>query len=120
MGDNFLRQQGRNFRKRRDLGLSYNNISSLFVRPEQFQSIYKGKPLKNQAYVEGECLTAMLDNTNESVSLVRENRRIGIIDGDSARALAAILVNPESPGIIPVRVRNIASISGVAEIELVA
>lgn len=120
MGDNFLRQQAKNFRKRRDLAIKEMDIPSLFKRPEIVDTIYKAKPCENENLKCGEALYAMPGKNMERVSLVRCGRKVGYLEGDSAKALVNTLCDSSTPGIIPVRIINVANLSGIAEAQITA
>jgi len=119
MGDNFLRQQAKNFRKGRDLAMADIEMPRLFARPEHISTVYAAKPCEGEGYEEGESLLALLGHESDTIGLCRGHTRIGYIEGDGAKVLARALRKPDSPGAAMMRVSSVGELSGAAKIELV-
>lgn len=118
MGDNFLKRQAKNFRKRRDLALENARRPLLFSRPDDVDRIFLGKPCPNEEYTDGEQLWAILEPKTEQISLVRHHRKVGFIDGEGSDILKDVLTNHEGPAIIPMHVRRVLVLSQVAQLEI--
>ena len=119
MGDNFLRQQAKNFRKGRDLAMVEMEMPRLFGRPEHISTVYAAKPCDGERYQEGESLLALPGHETDKVGLCRGHTTIGYIDGDGAKVLARALRRPDSPGAAMMRVSSVGELSGTAKVELV-
>ena len=50
MGDNFLKQQTENFRKRRDLAMKDFEAAELFPRPDMLETVYKAEPCGDESF----------------------------------------------------------------------
>jgi hypothetical protein len=118
MGDNFLRQQAKNFRKRKDLALEKANHPPLFKRPDDINRIFLGKPCSNESYTAGERLWAMIEPNDHTITLVRNHQKVGFVDGEGADVLKDALINKEGPSIIPMHVNCVFDLSHVAQLQL--
>ena len=118
MGDNFLRQQAKNFRKRKDLALEKASHPPLFRRPDDVTRIFLGKPCSNKEYTAGERLWAMLEPQDQTVALVRNHQKIGFVDGEGADVLKDALTNQDGPALVPMRVRRVLGLSQIAQLQL--
>lgn len=119
MGDNFLRQQVRNFKKRRDLALAELRTPELFERTAVMTTTYTGHAVPREAFRNDELLYAAFSDDRCRVLLVRGNRIVGEVKGDGATMLAETLSNVNSCGILIVRVTHVAPVSGVAQVRIV-
>jgi hypothetical protein len=118
MGDNFLKRQAKNFRERRDQALEKAKRPLLFSRPDDVNQLFLGKPCPNERYTDGEKLWAILEPKVNQITLVRQHKKIGFIDGEGANILKGALTKNEGPGIIPMYVRRVLDLSQVAQLEI--
>jgi hypothetical protein len=116
MGDNYLKQQAGNFRRQRDIAMNDAELPSLFRRPDVITRTFHGIPDADRGFIVGETLWAKPERQNETLALVRDHQRIGVIEGDGAKALLAAWPDTEGPGIIPMTVQGVLDLSGVAEL----
>ena len=118
MGDNFLKRQAKNFRKRRDQALENARRPLLFSRPDDVNRIFLGKLCPNEKYTDGEQLWAILEPKVNQITLVRQHQKVGFIDGEGAEILRDALTKNEGPGIIPMHVRRVLDLSQAAQLEI--
>ena len=118
MGDNFLKKQAQNFRKRRDLALGDIKHSSLFQRPDVVNRIFHAKPCTNEKLAIGEELWAAPDPEHQRISLIRVHRKVAFIDGDGVAALMEAFSADNTPGLIPLRVIAVLRLSEVAQLQI--
>jgi hypothetical protein len=114
MGDNFLKQQARNFKKGRDLAAAELGEPSLFERDEILQTVYTAVPSENCTLVAGETLTVVASDDGQTADLARGHQRVGRVEGDAARSLLRVLTQNESAGIARVFITEVSGISGAA------
>ena len=118
MGDNFLKRQAKNFRKRRDLAWDDMKHSSLFQRPGIVNRIFHAKPYTNEKLAVGEELWAAPDTEHQRISLIRAHRKVAFIDGDGVAALMEAFSADKTPGIIPLRVISVLRLSEAAQLQI--
>jgi hypothetical protein len=118
MGDNFLKQQTKNFRRQRDAAMEDAKAPTLFKRPDVIRRMFSAIPDGNQTFMEGERLWAMPDPHGHRIILVRDCQKIGHIEGDGAKILLDTWPSEESPDVIPMDVKEVLGLSGVAELVL--
>jgi hypothetical protein len=118
MGDNYLKQQAGNFRRQRDVALEDVRLPRLFTRPDVVSRTFHGRPYGDEMFTPGERLFAMPDRDNEKITLMRDSHRVGVIEGDGAKALLSTWADGESPDVVLMRVKTVLGISGVAELVL--
>ena len=118
MGDNFLKKQAKNFRKRRDLALGDIKHSSLFQRPDVVNRIFHAKPCTNEKLAIGEELWAAPDPEHQRISVIRAHRKVAFIDGDGVAALMEAFSADNTPGLIPLRVIAVLKLSEVAQLQI--
>jgi hypothetical protein len=119
MGDNFLLQQIRNFKKGRDRAKEETNRPTLFQRPDLLNTIYPGRPAEGVKFQVNEELFAVASRNGEHVELVRGHQKVGRADGDAARELLEALREPGAGGVVKVRVGEVSRVSGVAQCRIV-
>ena len=119
MGDNFLKQQAKNFRKRRDLTSNVLKLPALFARPDALKQVFDAPPCREETYTIGETLLAMPGTRHNRVEIVRDHRAVGFVGGEGAEVLLGALPAPGSPGVLPMHVTKVRQLSGVAQLELV-
>jgi hypothetical protein len=119
MGDNFLLQQVRNFKKGRDRAKVEQNQLKLFQRPDLLNTIYPAKPAEDVTFQIGEILLAVASKNGQHIDLARGHRRAGRTDGDAAKELLDALREPGSGGVVKVRVVEVCPVSGVAQFGIV-
>ncbi len=118
MGDNFLRQQVKNFRRGRDRAMREIESPALFARPDVVKTLFTAMPCSGKSFDVGESLLAVADNGSQRVIVLRGCERIGEIDGDSATVIRQALCDPSSPGVAAMQVVEVAELSGVAKVEI--
>jgi hypothetical protein len=118
MGENFLLQQVKNFRKGRDLAYSQLGAPVLIARPEVINTSYTAKPYSDSVFQVNEVLYAQPGESDDHVDLVRGHRTVGHIDGESGWALGEVLRAPGNPGIVEVVVSDVSSLTRIAHVEI--
>ena len=120
MGDNFLRQQAKNFKKRRDLAVVEAGEPALFERGETVSIRYTAHPKGGQDFRGGERVYVVYTPDREQLAVVRGHKEIGSVAGPSAQVLKSALADPTQTGVAQGRVVSVAPMSGTAQIQLIA
>jgi hypothetical protein len=119
MGDNFLLQQIRNFKKGRDRAKEQTKRPTLFERPDLLHTVYPGRPAEGVMFQEGEELFAVASRNGQHIELVRGHQKAGRTDGDAARELLEALREPGAGGVVKVRVVEVSRVSEGAQFRIV-
>jgi hypothetical protein len=119
MGENYLEEQARNAKKRRDRSRENLEHPRLFERPDIVEMIYEGVPSQGEQFREDETLRAVPSANGGHIDILRINKQVGIIEGDGARKLQSELSKPENGGIVPVKVTKVSPLSGGADLRIV-
>ena len=114
MGDNFLKQQIKNFEKSTDLAVDTLERTTLFQRSEVFKTTYNAKPLDGESIDEGEVLYA---KAGLGVMVSRGHHHVGDITGQGAEALKDEMRGLGS--ILKVRVVSVSEVSRRATLEVI-
>jgi hypothetical protein len=117
MGDNFLKQQIKNFEKSTDLAVDTLERAKLIQRPEVSKTIYKAKPLDGESFVDGEVLYALVDKAGVMIGLSRGHHHVGDITGQGAEVLKEEMRDLGS--ILKVRVESVSEVSRSATLEVI-
>jgi hypothetical protein len=117
MGDNFLKQQIRNFEKSTDLAVDTLERTTLFQRSEVFKTTYNAKPLDGESFAEGEVLYALVAKDGRGIVLSRGHHHVGDIAGQGAEALRDDMRGLGS--ILKVRVVSVSEVSRRATLEVI-
>lgn len=115
MGENYLRQQAGNFRKRGDLALADADAPMLFERPEILVSLYTVEPNEGEAIAVGEQLYVVLDLDQPRLAVCRNHERIARLSVSSEAALRQALGAKCGAGVVPIQVLEVAPVSGVGK-----
>lgn len=115
MGDNFLKQQVRNFKKGRDKALDRLSEPTLFTTPETVGKTHPVFEVSGHTVTTGEVLLAVPSRTPGRMELVRGTCHVGYADGETA---APILAAAGGVGVY-VRVESKNDLSGVAQVRIV-
>jgi hypothetical protein len=118
MGENFLLQQVKNFRKGRDLAYSQLSAPLLIARPEVISTSYTARPFSDSVFQVNEVLYAQPGESDSHVDLVRGHRKVGQIGGESGWALGEVLREPGNPGIVEVVVSEVSPLTGIAHVAI--
>lgn len=115
MGDNFLKQQVRNFKKGRDKALDKLSEPTLFTAPEALGKTFPVFEANGQTVTPQDTLLAIPSKTPGRVELVRGACHVGFAEGESAKPLLAA-----TGGVgVYVRVESRNDLSGVAQVRIV-
>jgi hypothetical protein len=117
MGDNFLKQQIKNFEKSTDLAVDVLEREKLIRRPEVSRRTYKGQPLVGESFVEGEDLYAIVSRDGQKVALSRGHHHLGDVGDQGADVLKGEMRGLGS--ILKVRVVIVSEVSGWATLEVI-
>jgi hypothetical protein len=117
MGDNFLKQQIKNFEKSTDLAVDKLERPKLIRRSEVCTRAYKGKPLDGVSFVVDETLYALVTKDDLGVRLGRGHRHVGDIAGQGGEELKESMKSLGS--ILKVRVVEVSEVSGWATVEVI-
>lgn len=116
MGDNFLKQQIRNFERSTDLAVDVLERARLIQRPEVSKTRYKAQPLAGEPFVEGESLYAIVSKDGLRINLSRGHHHVGVVAGQGADVLREQMRGLGS--VLRVRVVSISEVSGWATLEV--
>ena len=115
MGDNFLKQQVRNFKKGRDKALGKLSEPTLYTTPETMGKTYPVFEVNGQTVTTQDTLLAVPSKTPGRVELVRGTCHVGFAEGETAKPLLAA-----AGGVgVYVRVETRNDLSGVAQVRIV-
>src|SRR4051794_19646200 len=117
MGDNFLKQQIKNFEKSTDLAVDVLEREKLIRRPEVCRRTYKGQPFPGESFVRGEDLYAIVSKDGQKVALSRGHHHLGDVGGQGADVLKEEMRGLGST--LKVRVVNVSGHSGWATLEVI-
>ena len=116
MGENFLKQQIKNFEKRRDLAVSELERETLFSRSDIFKMLYSAKPNDGETLTEGEVLYALIDHEGQSIVIARGHRTVGTVVGGGADVLREAMRDLGS--IVRVKIQATSEVSRRVRIEI--
>ena len=119
MGDNFLRQQVSNAKRRRDRAAGDIKKPGLIVRPELMQTTYPVHPHNGHEFSVGDLIYGVAAKKGTHIDVTDGHRRLGCSEGDSAQALRKELTKPGGLTAIPMRVCEVGALSGVAQARIV-
>jgi hypothetical protein len=115
MGDNFLKQQVRNFKKGRDKALDSLSKPTLFATPETLGRTFPVFEVNGYAFTPQDMLLAVPSRTPGRVEIVRGTHHVGFAEGDVAKPLLDV-----TNGVgVYVRVESRNDLSGVAQVRIV-
>lgn len=118
MGDNLLKRQLRNFRRRMDKAKEDLLLPRLFSRPELVDTDYYALPVDQKTIVVDEKLLAF-GQKDGTVLLLQGHESIAVLNGESGLALHAALTEPDTGGVVLVRVVDIEPLSGGFKVRIV-
>ena len=113
MGDNYLRQQAANHQNQRDLATTELEVPQLLGRPEIVEIVYTIEPDNGQTLTAGAILYIQPLPDSDLLVAVEGHRRVGVVRGENAAALRAVLTEGGQARIVTVQVFEVAPISGV-------
>jgi hypothetical protein len=119
MGDNFLRRQVSNAKRRRDKAAGDLRQPHLFVRPELVQTTYAVCPHNGHEFAVGDLIYGVASRKVGHIEVTDGSRRLGTSEGDSAKALRDELSKPGGLTAIRMRVCEVGVLSGVAQARIV-
>lgn len=119
MGENYLIEQARNARKRRDSAMRELEQTGFLTRPDLIETSYPARPLGDERFESSEILFAFAPESGLCIDLLRGNRRVGIVEGEGARSLHEALRGPGMPTMVAVRLSEVSPLSGAAEARII-
>jgi hypothetical protein len=117
MGDNLLRQQISNFKRRRDRARTEADTPKLYERTEIVETIYEATPNNGDSFKPNDVLYAMPDG-DDAITLVKGHRKVATINGDAGKAFRDALAEPDTSGVAEVRVTSVSDISGTISVQI--
>jgi hypothetical protein len=120
MGDNFLRQQVSNAKRRRDRAAGDLKKPGLFARPDLMQTTYEVSPHNGHEFAVGDLIWGVASRKGQHIEVTDGSGKLGFSEGDSAKALRDELSKPEGMTAIRMRVCEVGALSGVAQARIVA
>jgi hypothetical protein len=115
MGDNFLKQQVRNAKRRMDRVAADDRKPTLFVKPELVQVTYAINPTNGHDLKVGQMLFGVASRKGDHIDVTDGHVKLGTSDGDGTKALHAELSKPGGLTAIPMQVVEVGKLSGVAQ-----
>ncbi len=112
MGENVLKGQVETFKKGTDRSLKDLATPTLFDRPDIVSTVYTAVPLDGCSVAIGDQLEAHAAADGGFVHLVKGHLSVGRIEGDGGKVLLGALRESGSPGVVPMRVTGVSSLSG--------
>jgi hypothetical protein len=120
MGDNFLRQQVRNAKRRCDLAMDSLERPTLYDRPELVRTSYPVEPANGHKFQVGDTVWGVAAKKGKHIDVTDGHRRLGASSGDAAQALRDELGKPCNGGVTKMKVVKVGVLSGVAEVQIVS
>jgi hypothetical protein len=120
MGDNFLRQQVSNAKRRRNRAAGDLKEPALIVSKELVKTSYTVIPHNGHEFSVGDLTYGVASRKGQHIEVTDGIRRLGCSEGDSAKALRDELSKPGGLTAIPMRVWEVGALSGVAQARIVA
>ncbi len=120
MGDNFLRQQVSNAKRRRDRAAGDIKKPRLYVPPDLVRTTYSISPHNGHEFTVGDLIYGVASRKGQHIEATDGNRKLGFSEGDSAKALRNELSKPGGLTAIRMQVCEVGSLSGVAQARIVA
>jgi hypothetical protein len=117
MGDNLLRQQIQNFKKRRDKARAEAGVPNLYHRPEIIETVYEATPTNGESFKPDDVLYVCCED--DHVVLAKGNKKVAVLCGDAGRALHESLNEPDTAGIAQVRIVSIMELSGGLLVQII-
>lgn len=117
MGDNFLKQQIKNFERSTDLAVDTLERAKLIRRAEVSKTTYKGQPVVGESFGDGEVLYAVIARDGQRIALSRGHHHVGDIAGQGADVLREGMRDLGS--ILKVRVVSVSEVSRWATLEVI-
>jgi len=115
MGDNFLKQQVRNFTKGRDKAYEKLSTPTLFTTPEAVGTTYPVFEVNGHTIASKDVLLAVPSRTPGRVEILRGANHVGYADGQPAEAILAAAAGVG----VRVRVESKSDLSGVAQVRII-
>lgn len=115
MGDNFLKQQVRNFKKGRDKALDSLTKPTLFSVPELRDRTFPVLEVNGYAFAPGDVLLAVPSRMPGRIDIVRGTHHVGVAEGVIAKPLLDAVGGVGA--YVEVESRN--DLSGVAQVRIV-
>lgn len=119
MGDNYLKQQARNAKRRMDRVAAEDRKPTLFVKPELVRVTYSINPTNDHELKVGQVLFGVASRKGDYIDVTDGHAKLGTSDGDGAKALHAELSKPGGLTAIPMQVVEVGKLSGVAQARIV-
>ncbi len=118
MGDNFLKQQVRNFKKGQDRATNELSRRKLFDHPELVRTAYPVNEINGHSLNVGDVLLAIPSPIAGQVDLALGMHHVGTSEGDAPTALRSALAEANGPGGVMVEVISKGGLSGVAQVRI--
>lgn len=115
MGDNFLKQQVRNFKKGRDKALDKLAEPTLFTTPDTMGKSYPFFEINGQTISPQDALLAVPSKTPGRVELLRGTCHVGFAEGEAANPFLAAAGGAG----VYVQVESRNDLSGVVQVRIV-
>lgn len=120
MGDNFLKQQVRNAKRRRDRAMDTLERPTLFDRKELMRTSYPVEPCNGHEFKVGDILWGVAAKKGKHIDVTDGHKRLGTSTGEAAQALRDELGKPCNGGVTRMKVVKVGPLSGVAEVRIVS
>ena len=116
MGDPWKKKQIKDAKKREEKALRAAAEPRLFRAPALASVLFTLKPNEGVTYAVGETLAVMADES--CIRVIRNGyQKAGTIEGESALKLREYFASRDGSNVLPLRVIEVASISGTAQAE---
>jgi hypothetical protein len=115
MGDNFLKQQVRNFKKGRDKALDTLSKPTLFITPEALSKTFPVFEVNGYTFTPKDVLLAVPSRIPGKIEIMRGTHHVGFAEGEIAKPL----IDAANGVGVYVQVESRNDLSGVGQVRIV-
>jgi hypothetical protein len=120
VGDNFLKQQVRNAKRRCDRAMDSLSKPTLYDRNELLRTSYPVEPCNGHQFQVGDIVWGVVAKKGQHIDVTDGHRRLGTAKGEAAQTLQDELGKACNGGVTKMRVVKVGVVSPVAEVRIVS
>jgi hypothetical protein len=120
MGDNFLKQQVRNAKRRRAGAMDSLSKPTLYTHKELMRTTYPVEPCNGHQFKVGDIVWGVAAKKGKHIEVTDGHKRLGTSNGEPAQTLRDELGKPCNGGVTRMKVAKVGPLSGVAEVQILS